>query len=450
MKKIIMSTFLILAVNFQGLAGNYSLKQCINFARNNNSNIKTAKLDSAVSEKKVKELVGTGLPQIEASGSLTDNLKINTQMMPAEMMGGAPGTYFAVQMGTKYDFSGKVSLNQKLLDFSFWVGLDAAKLSSQMSGQTISKQEEQIDYNVTSAYYKAVVLQMQLGNLKDILASSEKTLKSTEIKYQNGAAKKIEVDKIKVSYNNTKSQLLQTELNLKKAINNLKFQMGMPLETQLTLTDSLNSNFSSMIEDTKTIDSNKADNRIDYQIQKTNILLQEANKKNNETANYPTISLNASYGVQAMREQFDFLNFSKDWFSNAAVGLTLRIPIFTGLSNQAKIEQSEINIEKEKENLKYMEQSIKVDISNYYIQLKNAIENIQNEKNNLELALSVFSNTQIEFSLGKTSSLELVQAESTLRETQNNYYSRLLDLYLAQLDLEKNKGTLNNFINNIK
>lgn len=100
--------------------------------------------------------------------------------------------------------------------------------------------------------------------------------------------------------------------------------------------------------------------------------------------------------------------------------------------------------------MKNLEQSINVNIANYSIQFKNAMENIQNEKSNLELAQSVFENTQIEFNSGKTSSLELTQAESSLRETQNNYYNKLLELYLAQLDLEKQKGTLNNFINNIK
>nr|HPO64279.1 TolC family protein [Candidatus Kapabacteria bacterium] len=151
-----------------------------------------------------------------------------------------------------------------------------------------------------------------------------------------------------------------------------------------------------------------------------------------------------------MRKEFDFFDSEKNWFSNSSIGLKLNIPIFSGFSKQARVEKSEIALEIQKENMKNLEQSINVNISNYYIQFKNAMENIQNEKSNLELAQSVFENTQIEFNQGKTSSLELTQSESSLRETQNNYYNKLLELYLAQLDLEKQKGTLNNFINNIK
>jgi outer membrane protein TolC len=109
-----------------------------------------------------------------------------------------------------------------------------------------------------------------------------------------------------------------------------------------------------------------------------------------------------------------------------------------------------LNIEKALENLKLTEQSIKVELSNYYIQFRNAIDNIQTEKENLALAESVYKNTQLEFTQGTGSSLDLVQTESALRETQNNYYSKLLILYIAKLDLEKSQGTLTNFINNLK
>ena len=425
----------------------YSLKQCIEYARKNNSNIKITHLDADVSGKAVNEQIGKALPQIDFKGSFDDNLKILTTILPGELIG-KPGTFIPVQMGTKYNVSAGLFLTQKIFDPSFWVGLKAAKISETMSIQNIQKTDEQVIYDVSAAYYKASIIKRQLDNSKIILAASERILKSTELKYQNGLVKKIDVDKIKVSYNATNSQVQQTELSYKQALNNLKLYMGMQVESDIVLQEALPDSATTFVESGN--NRNFIENRVDYQIQKTNVELYEADKQNNIAAYIPTLSFYANYNFQAMRTEFDFFKSGNDWYNNSAIGLELKIPVFSGFQKYSKVEQSQLNIEKALENLKLTEQSIKVELSNYYIQFRNAIDNIQTEKENLALAESVYKNTQLEFTQGTGSSLDLVQTESALRETQNNYYSKLLILYIAKLDLKKSQGTLTNFINNLK
>jgi len=426
----------------------YSLKQCIEYAQQNNSNIKIAHLDSDISGKVVNEQIGKGLPQINISGTLEDKLKISTQLIPGEFFGQPAGTFIPVKFGTQYNVAGTLSLTQKILDPSFWVGLEASKISESMAEQNIQKTDEQTMYDVSTSYYRASIIQKRLENLKIILAASERTLRSTELKFKNGLVKKIDVDKIKVSFNNTNSQVQQTDLSYKQALNNLKFFMGMPVDSTIFLSEALPD-----YEDTSAqtnSSGNIFENRIDYQIQKTNLLLYEADKKNNMFAYLPSLSFYANYGYSAMRSEFDIFKSGKQWFNYSSIGLEFKLPVFSGFQKYSKVQQSQLNVEKAKEAIKRTEQSIKVEISNYYIQFKNALDNIQNEKENLALAESVYSNTQLAFSQGTGSSLDLVQTESALRETQNNYYSKLLTLYIAKLDLEKSQGTLINYINNLK
>ena len=443
-KKIILA---LLLVSFPLFGQTYSLKQCLEYAKKNNSNIKIVYFDSQISDKAVNAQIGKGLPQIDISGSLDDNLKLTTQLLPGELMG-RPGTHIPVQFGTKYNASGTISLTQKILDPSFWVGLKAAKISKDISEQNIRKTDEQTMYDVSTAYYKAAIIQKQLENMKIILGASKSSLKSTELKFKNGRAKKIDVDKIRVSYNNTYSQVQQTELSYEQALNNLKFNMGMPVDSTIVLSETLTDNNDLLLP--QSINKNFIEDRIDYQIQQTNISLYEADKQNNIAAYLPSLSFYAKYGYSAMRSEFDIFKSGKTWYNSSSIGLELKIPIFSGLQRYSKVQQSQLNIERAKEMLKYTEQSIKVEHSNYYIQFKNALDNIKNEKENLTLAEDVYKNTQLEFSQGTGSSLDLVQAESSLRETQNNYYSKLLTLYIAKLDLEKSQGTLINFINNLK
>ena len=440
-------TFLFLVLCLPLFGQTYSLKQCIDYARKNNSNIRIASLDSDISGKMVNEQIGNGLPQIDITGNLDDQLKIPTQILPGELIG-QPGTFIPVQMGTKYNASGGIKLTQKIFDPSFWVGLKAAKISKNMSSQNIQKTDEQVIYDVSAAYYKSIIIEKQFENLKIILSSSAHTLKSTELKYQNGLVKKIDVDKIKVSYNATNSQLEQTELSYKQALNNLKYYMGMRVESDIILQKELPDSLITFVEPGD--NRNFIENRVDYQMQKTNVELYETDKQNNISAYLPTLSFYANYNFQAMRTEFDVFKSNKEWYNSSAIGLELKIPVFSGFKRFSKVEQSQLNIEKAIENLKLTEQSIKVELSNYYIQFRNATDNIQTEKENLTLAESVYKNTQLEFTQGTGSSLDLVQTENVLRETQNNYYSKLLTLYLAKLDVEKSQGTLTNFINNLK
>lgn len=451
MKKQISTVLLFLLIQASLIAQEYSLKDCLNYATNKNSNLKIASLNYEISEKQIDEQIGTGLPQIDFSSTLTDNLKVTTSLLPGELMG-KPGTFVPVKMGTKYNFSAGFKLTQKIFDPSFWVGLEAAKLSRQYYSQNVEKTNETVFYDVSSSYYRALIAKKQLTNLENILKASEKTLVATELRYKNGMVKKTDVDKIKVSYNKTKSQVEQADLNFKQSLNILKYKMGMPVEQNIelfdNLTDSNNDNsLSQVLEKDKEL---TLTNRVDYRILQTQLDLYETDKKNKMLSYLPTLSFTANYNYAAMRQEFDLFQSGKNWFNSSAIGLEFKLPIFSGLTRYSRIQEAGLNVDIAKENLDLTSQAIKVDLNNAYIQYKSAIDNIRNEKENLDLATSVYKNTQTEYEQGASSSLDLIQAESTLCDTQNLYYTKLLSLYIAELDFQKSKGSLINFLNNLK
>jgi len=451
--KLIEVVFFILIIticNYPLLAQKpLTLKECINYSLNNNSNIKIADYNVEISQKKITEQVGNYLPQINVSGEFDDNLKLTTQLMPAEMMGGTPGTYIPVSFGNKYSMSGGVQLAQKLYDPTSLLMIKTAKINKNISELTQQKTSELTAYNVSLIYYQTLVIQMQLNVLKSTLTASEQSLKSIELKYKNGMAKKIDVDKIRVSYNNTKSQLEQAELSYSQSLNTLKYNMGMPVDSSMALADTT-INISMDLLNNDTVRKLQMENIIDYQLKKTNVSLMLIDKKTKVSAFLPSLSFFGNYNYNAMRQEFNFFNADKDWYPSSGIGLKLTIPIFDGLQRNSRVAQSKLSIKIANENLLLTEQSIKVDISNYEIQYKNALDNINREKENLDLAESVYKNMQLEYQLGSGSTLDLIQSESSYMVAQNTYFNKLLNLYIARLELEKAKGSLLSFINNLK
>jgi outer membrane protein TolC len=423
----------------------FSLRQCIDYATKSNGNIISADYDVDIAGRKVKEQIGGMLPQIDGSGTYTDNLMLATTLLPGEMAG-KPGTKIPITFGTKHNMMGTLQLTQKIFDPTFGVALKAAKLSENQAMESLRLTMEQASFGISLTYYQSLVIAKQLGTLRSTLATSGKLLQSTELRFKNGMAKQLDVDKIRVSYNNLQSQVQQCELNYSQSLNNLKLYMGMPVEKPISLTDTVMSLDEQVLEaGTGPFDVR---NRTDYRLQEIAVQAYQADKIRNQSGYLPTLSFSANLGSNAMRSKFNFLDNSEKWYNSSSINFSLRVPIFDGLQRQQRIAQSKLNIQKAKAKVEQAEQSMKVDVANYENQYQTAINNIRNEKANVDLAEKVYKNSQLMYSQGMCTSLELVQAESSFSESMNNYYARLLNLYIARVNLEQSKGNLLNYINN--
>lgn len=424
-----------------------TLKECLEYASTNNRNLKISGYELNVAQSKVNEQLGAYLPQVNVTASLDDNLKLNKQLLPAEMFGGTPGTYKAVSFGTKYNVAAGAQVTQSIFDPQFFVALKTAKTNRALSEQSLKKSHEQVTYNISIGFYQALIIQKQLNVLRSTLNTSEEMLKSVELRRKNGMAKQIDVDKLKVSYNNTQSMLRRTELSYGQSLNNLKYQMGMPLDSTIVLPDAV-PDITFDRQPTGSVTDSTIESRSDYQMLKTSLSLTELDKKKQQASFLPILSVYGTYSYSAMNKEFKFYESDQRWFNSSSIGLKLSVPIFSGFQKHQRVNQSKINIAKSQENLKLTEQSIRLQISNYEIQYRNALDNIQNESENFELAKRVYESTQLECKEGVSKTLDLVQAESALREAQNSYFNKLLSLYIAKIDYEQSKGNLENFVNN--
>ncbi len=148
-----------------------SLKQCIEYAQEHNANIMNANHDVDIAQKRVNEEIGTMLPQIDATGAYTNNLRLNTTVLPGEIIG-QPGTNVAVQMGTQHNVTGGVLLSQKVFDPTFSIALKATKLNEEQSKQSLKLTTENTLYNIGYLYYQTMVLDKHVRSLEASLESS--------------------------------------------------------------------------------------------------------------------------------------------------------------------------------------------------------------------------------------------------------------------------------------
>lgn len=445
MKNTLIILFLLTASVLQAQDGKIlTLKDAITFALENKADAKKAKLDVENSEYQIQEVRSRALPQISANGSLNHNPILQTNVIDGSAFG-APGTTIQAAFGQKWTSGAGVTLNQALYDQSVFIGLKAAKTTREFYQINAQLTEEQIIERVANAYYQVYVTRQNLNVIENNLKNTTKVRDIIKGQYDNGLAKKIDLDRVLVRISNINTQRQQVINAVALQENALKFYMGMPVETQISIPET-------EFEVTPNALTAQPDvtSRTEYLILKKNEQLLQYQKKSVQAGYYPTLSLTGSYNYIGQGPEMPWFKKPADgvyWSDYAAIGLSLHVPIFTGFGTRAKVRQAENKLQSIKVDLEETKLSLDLEYDNAKKQIENSIISINNQKENAKLAQEVLTNTNNNYIQGLASLTDLLDAENALVEAQNNYTTSLLEYKLAEIQLIKSKGELKTLTN---
>jgi outer membrane protein TolC len=130
------------------------------------------------------------------------------------------------------------------------------------------------------------------------------------------------------------------------------------------------------------------------------------------------------------------------YYPTALVGVTVNATLFDGLQNHYKMDQIRLQIQQAKNTREQAENGLQLEALNARTTLSNALLSVQSQKSNLVMAEDVARVTKIKYQQGVGSSLEVMNAETSLKEAQTNYLSALYDAYMAGVTYKKAMGSL--------
>ncbi|MEO5571239.1 MAG: TolC family protein [Bacteroidia bacterium] len=418
----------------------FSVEQAIEYGIQNKQTVLNAAVDQEIAQKKVNELKGIGLPQINGFVDAKKFFDIPTQVVPASAFGGPEGLTQAFQFGLAYNASAGVDASQLLFDGTYIVGLQASKTYVELSEKTYQQSKIETAEMVSKAYYNVLVSTERMEFLDANIARIKKLMDDTKAFYDNGFVEKIDVDRVQVTYNNLTNETERAKKNIELSKLLLKFQMGMDLKTDLTLTDNLkNIKFEEAMPADEPVDYTK---RIEYSILQTNQHLQELDLKKNRFQYLPSLYAYADLSTYAYRYDFDFFDSDKGWYPTSFFGAKMSIPVFDGMQRRSRIAQAKLELKKTESNFKLLEQSISLETESSKIKLQNNIASLITQGKNRDLAEEVSRVSKIKYDQGVGSNLEVVTAETDYKEAVNNYYLAMYEAIVAKIDYLKATGTL--------
>jgi len=138
----------------------------------------------------------------------------------------------------------------------------------------------------------------------------------------------------------------------------------------------------------------------------------------------------------------DLTNFSDRWFGFGVYGLNLSMPIFDGLRKSRQIQQRRLKADGLQNEFSRLKKQIDMEIESSRLTLLNSFRNMEVQKENMALAEEVYEITRLKYQQGVGSNLEVIEADSSFKQAQTNYYSALYDTLISKVDYKKALGKL--------
>ncbi|MCE2655636.1 MAG: TolC family protein [Sediminibacterium sp.] len=440
----ILCALLILSVNAEAQNKTkqvyaFSLEECVTFAKNNNVQVKNSLLAIEAQIQTNREIGAAAFPTIGTNAGVNDFIKIPTSLLPAQIFGGAAGTYIPVQFGTKYNANYGVNFQQLLFDGQVFVALKARASSLQWQKKNAALTEEAIKTNIYKIYYQLSASKTQLNILDANIERLSKLAHDAEVMYKNGFAEKLDVDKVSVQLNNLQTEKIKANNSVAIGFMGLKMLMGMPVNDSLALTEVIDEK--SLEKDVLVENDFQYGVRKDFQYLSETKKLTEFNVKRYQLGYLPTISFSGSTSKNALRTKFDFFE-GGSWFNTTMISLNINLPLFNGFARDARLKKTKIELQQIENQLGGLKNNIDNEITQAKLNYMSSVATMQFQKKNMQLAETVYQQTKKKFETGTGSNTEISASQADLVTAQNNYMNALYSALIAKVDLLKATGKL--------
>jgi outer membrane protein TolC len=278
----------------------------------------------------------------------------------------------------------------------------------------------------------------QLDLLDANITQLNEQLKQVQALFKNGFAEKIDADRLSVIANNLSTERQNVLRALEIGVNLLKFQMGMPIEENLTLNGSIDG--LKLEELAVKTDSTSYKNRIEYSLLQTQLKLNQLNLKRYKFQYLPSLAAFGSSSLQYQSNSFN--NLYSQSFPTTVVGLQLNIPIFSSGMKLQRVKQAEFEVQKSQNTLIDAKNAINLDVFSSTTAYTNSLNTLKNQQKNLDLANEVLRVSKIKYEQGVGSSIEVTQAQTALKEAENNYINTLYQALISKVDTQKALGLI--------
>lgn len=417
----------------------FSLDEAINYAMENNYSSINASRDIEAAQQKKWETTAAGLPQINAGLDYTNNFKLQTQGITGNAFNpeGDPNQVSTIAFGTKHTMTARSQLSQLIFDGSYIVALQASKTYLKYYQNYKQKNSNEVREMIINSYTNVLLAEENIQILSKNKTTLDKTLFDTNETFKNGLIEEENVEQLKITLSSIVNNLNYTLRLREISMNMLKIDLGIPIESELILTEDLENLNQSNLSFSLSLPAFEVKNNIDFQISENLVDQRKLELKLEKSKALPNLSANVNFGYNAFGDDFNFYNSDQKWFNYSNLGVSLNIPIFSSFGRAAKTQQAKIEFEKALTQQTEAEQKLQLQYQSAKSDYEFRIEQYASAKENLRLAERIERKQSVKFTEGISTSFDFTDAQQQLYKAQQNYLQSMVDVINTKAALDK-------------
>jgi outer membrane protein TolC len=379
--------------------------------------------------------------RIQALSAMLPNIAVNASDTVTQTNLAAYGFQFNVPANLGFSIPSVVgpynysslqgSLSQSIYDPVARRNYLASKQSERASQLSAKDARELVVLAVGGSYLQTVATAARVVSQRAQVDNAQAIYHQAEVRKAAGTNARIDVTRSLVELQTQQQRLSSFEADLRKQTIALARLIGLPLDREITLSEPLNSNASTVPEASAAIES-AFYNRADLQASQAQVQAAQRVLSAARAERLPSVSLNGSYGVIGPNPASTHGVF--------AITGAVNVPIWNGGRTHGDIEQATAVLNQRQAELADQRGRIEQDVRTTLIELQTASGQVRLGENNRNLANETLTEARDRFAAGVATTVEVVQAQQQLASAESDYISSLYSFNLAKLALARATG----------
>ncbi len=416
-----------------------TLDEALQIARKQQPDLLNAKRNIAYAEAATREAKSSYYPKLTAEGDYRYNPVIQTTVLPSNAFNPAndPKELVPIQFGTPWNGAVGLRLKQALYEPEKLATVNSSKIAVDLAKAQEKRHLAEREEEIVKAWYSIMLSRAkQEFSAQDRVRNKNNELLIAE---QLNTGRALATDLREAQLKTRESEINEETigLDLYNAQVYLSYVMGydsvqliLPKET-LTLP--------AQVRNTEQISSLQSvvEQRPDVQEQKINADVAALQLEQTRAGRLPTINLEGFLG--ANNYTFNF-NPITGWYGNAFVGLSIRYNLFNSGEKKSQIEQSRIELEQQKENLRKIQQQAYYEILNARRKIDNQVKQVDLQQQRLKVQEEKIGIVRSRLQEGRALPQDLLEEETKLSEIRDKLYQNLHDCLVAVAEYNRASG----------
>ena len=406
----------------------YTLDDAIFTAKSNNTTLVNAKLDRLKAEKKVSEVY---------SESLVPSISLSSQYNRAfkKQVFDIFGQRFSIGTDNAIVNSLQVSEPIPVLGTPVFQAIRIADYYTGLQNENVNSAEAKVTADVKKAYYNVLFLKEVVNVRKLNLNNAVENYDVVERRYRNGTSTEFDYLRAKVTMENLKPPVIESENNLTITKKVLKNAIGLKDMKDVEVTGSLTFDSTEYYGSIDAVITKIAENNVSVRQLRIN---QDINKQllSIDKANYlPKLYLFGQYNIQASED--DGRSFGSYRFFNvinAGVGLNWNLNFFR---NSYKVKQSEIEIKKTDETISDVKMKLRLLSQSIILKMGEAKNKVIATHETVKMAERGYELAALSFKNGVVNQIDVLDAGAQLSNSKLGYYQAIVEYLNAKAELEE-------------